>query len=344
MKRKKVKGLLAVILASSIVFTGCGSIQSDNSIKGNKMSNSKHTYDGTLSNKNSIEPAVTVYNYIKSVYTNNCLTGQMESTWMTSPEYEMEYVLENTGKLPAIRGLDFMNNDFEGVTARAKQWWERGGIVTICWHTGSDFASGYPESKQTDINWDEAFIEGSDTYNALIEAMDRAVPSLKELNEAGVPVLWRPFHEFDGKWFWWGQGGSENFKKLWILMYDRYTNYWGLNNLIWVLGYSHLSFQMSRWYPGDEYVDIIGADSYNKGANNRLYRKVLRVAAPNMPVVFHECGTIPTEQELKKKNTQWAFFMTWHTNYITEENEIDSLKEIYNSDYFITLDELPAFK
>lgn len=301
-----------------------------------------HTYDGHLSNPNAIDASIELYDYLKSIWGEKCLTGQMESTWMGSPDYEMNYILETTGRLPAIRGLDFMHNDFAGVTERAEQWWEKGGIVTICWHTGADFASGYNESKDDNINWDEAFTEGSDTYNSLIAGMDRAVPYLQELEDAGVPVLWRPFHELDGGWFWWSKGGSENFVKLWRMMYDHYTYDCGLDNLIWVYGYSGNGVEMSAWYPGDEYVDLVGADSYTPGANGDLYNKVVEIAADGMPIVFHECGNIPTEDQLKAAGTNWLYFMTWHTDYITDENnnDKDTLNEIYNSDYFITLDEL----
>ena len=210
-----------------------------------------HTYTGLLSNENAIESAREVYRYLQEAYGTVCLTGQMESTWMGSPDYELDYIEENTGKLPAIRGLDFMNNDFGGVIQRAKQWWELGGIPTICWHTGADFASGYTESLEDNINWEEAFVPGSDTYNALLEGMDRAVPYLQKLEDDGVPVLWRPFHELDGGWFWWSKGGADNFVKLWQLMYSRYTDYWELDNLIWVYGYSGNGDDMDDWYPGD---------------------------------------------------------------------------------------------
>ena len=305
-----------------------------------------HTYNGELANENAIENAKTVYEYLKKMYETACLTGQMESTWMSSPDYEMNYVKEVTGKLPAIRGLDFMNNDFAGVVKRAKEWWEQGGIPTICWHTGATFASGYDESKEDNINWEEAFVPGSETYNALLAAMDRAVPYLQQLEDAGVPILWRPFHELDGGWFWWSKGGAENFVKLWQLMYSRYTDFWGLDNLIWVFGYSGNGGDMAAWYPGDSYVDLVGADSYTPGANHNLFVEVEALAPEGMPIVYHECGNIPTEAQLKENGTKWSFFMTWHTDWITDEsyNKKETLKEIYNSEYFITLDELPFKK
>jgi len=301
-----------------------------------------HTYTGELSNADASEEAKALYAYIRSVDGNGILTGQQESTWMGSPDYEMDYIEEKTGKLPAIRGLDFMHNDFAGCVERAKEWNERGGIVTIGWHTGADFASGYNECLADDPDWEKMLTEGTEEYQALLDGMDRAVPYLTELRDAGIPVLWRPFHEFDGAWFWWGKGGSENFKTLWRLMYDRYTNVWGLNNLIWVLGYSVSGLDMGAWYPGDECVDIIGADSYTAGANHELYEKVKEIAAEGMPVALHECGNIPTEAELKENGTGWVWFMTWHTDWLTNEeyNPVGNLKEIYQSDYFITLDEV----
>ena len=304
-----------------------------------------HTYTGELSNENSIESAVILYQYLKDVYGTACLTGQMESTWMGTPDYEMNYIENNTGKLPAIRGLDFMHNDFQGVVDRSIEWWNKGGIVTICWHTGAGFNSGYDESLADDINWEEAFVPGSQTYNSLVAGMDRAVPYLQQLEDEGVPVLWRPFHELDGGWFWWSKGGSENFIKLWQLMYSRYTDYWGLDNLIWVYGYSQSGGNCAAWYPGDTYVDLVGADSYQVGARPDLWEGCVASAPEGMPLVFHECGVIPTEQEMKDAGATWLFFMVWHTSWITDtsQNSVESLNEIYNSDYFITLDELPDF-
>ena len=305
-----------------------------------------HTYDGQLSNGNAIPSARAVYAYMQQVHGVACLTGQMESTWMTSPDYEMNYIEKYTGRLPAIRGLDFMHNDFQGVVNRAIAWWNKGGIPHICWHTGSDFATGYNESLAHNLDWERALTPGTPEYDRLIAGMDRAVPYLQQLEDAGVPVLWRPFHELDGGWFWWSKGGSEAFVKLWQLMYSRYTDYWGLDNLIWTLGYSGNGNGMAAWYPGDEYVDLIGADSYTAGANGHLYAEVAAIAPEGMPIVFHECGAIPTAEQMAQADAPWVMFMVWHTSYLTDgkSNTPASLKRIYQSEYFITLDELPAFK
>lgn len=304
----------------------------------------------SLSNKNADGNAVVVYNYISDIYGNSILSGQQESVWMDSPEYEMEYIYNVTGKLPALRGFDFMDDDFDSVVSRAIQWWKKGGLVSICWHCGPDFSGNYDNCKNDEIaDWEKILTDGTPENIEFIKNMDKAGAALKELQLEGVPVLWRPFHEFDGGWFWWGKGGSENFKQLWIMMYDHFTNDLELNNLIWVLGYSHngtdYKNKPAEWYPGDEYCDIVGADSYEvaeNGAEKRLYKILQGITRGKKPLILHECGKIPTIEQFGK--VKWCSFMTWHTEWLIESNTEEELKLIYNSEYTITLDDLPFKK
>ena len=292
-----------------------------------------------LTNTNPSPEAVRLFDAIAGLYRHGILSGQQESTWKGSDEYEFDYICEKTGKYPAVRGLDYMNDDFDGVNRRAVKWHERGGIVTICWHRGCDFSGSWSQCMNTEIpDWDDALTPGTDAYNTLIRGMDKAAEALTGLKERNIPVLWRPFHEFDGGWFWWGKGGGENFNKLWRIMYDRYVNHWNLNNLIWVLGWCQNGVNYGDWYPGDEYVDIAGADSYYDGANPGLWNAVLDVVGDRMPVSFHECGRIPTVQQLREDGTDWVWFLTWHTDHIVNHNDPAVLREIYNDPYVITLD------
>lgn len=290
----------------------------------------------TLSNPNADEGAKRTYAYIGENFEKVMISCQQESTWMSSPDYEMNYIERVTGKLPAMRGLDFMNDDFDGVVQRSNKWHDKGGIVTICWHTGIN-GKGYQESLNDRPNFDKLLTEGTDEYNNMIANWDKAARALQELRDAGVTVLWRPFHEFDGEWFWWGKGGAENFKKLWIMMYERFTNEFDLTNLIWVLGYS--GDVKSGWYPGDEYCDIIGSDTYDNSINRKGWRLLNRVSE-NKPLAFHECGNIPSVEEFEENEVMWSWFMIWHTDHI-KNNDKDNLKSVYNHEKVITLDELP---
>ncbi len=289
-----------------------------------------------LCNANANEITQRTFDYLCEVYGEQMLTCQQESTWMGSPDYEMDYIQETTGKLPAMRGLDFMNGDFDGVVERAKQWWDKGGLVTICWHTGVE-GYGYQESLNDSPDFDKLLTEGTDEYNKMIANWDKAAAALLELQKAGIPVLWRPFHEFDGQWFWWGKGGSEKFIELWRMMYDRFTDEFGLNNLIWVLGYS--GEVKSGWYPGDEYCDIIGSDTYDGSTNKKAWNRLQTVTSGKL-LVFHECGNLPSVDKFVNDGCMWSWFMVWHTDYITGNNQ-ENLKEVYNSEKTITLDELP---
>lgn len=302
---------------------------------------SAYTGGGKLSNPKASAQTQSLYSFLCDTYGNKVISGQQESTWMGSDNYEFDIIKNASGKYPALRGLDYMGDDFAGCNRRAKQWYDKGGIVTICWHCGSDFRGSHTEAMNSDLNWSAALTEGTAEYNTLIAGMDKGAKALQELQKAGIPVIWRPFHEFDGKWFWWGKGGAENFKKLWRIMYDRYTNYWGLDNLIWSLGYC--GDVNSGWYPGDEYVDIIGSDTYVNHTESlaAMYNKTAQVA--NKPVCLHENGPIPDPDKMKNDGAKWLWFMTWHTSFIdsNEFNTASYLKKVYNSDYLLSLDELP---
>ncbi|MDR1670086.1 MAG: glycoside hydrolase family 26 protein, partial [Oscillospiraceae bacterium] len=294
-----------------------------------------------LRNPNATEEAQAVYNYLNSVYKLKTLTGQQESTWMGTPDYEMNYLKELTGELPAIRGLDYISSDYAGVNERSIEWWNKGGLVSICWHWGRPpDGSGYDSSK-VKIDVTEALTEGTELNIGMMEYMDKTAAALKELQDAGVPVLWRPFHEFDGGWFWWGADGADNFIKLWQLMYDRYTNHHGLNNLIWVLGYA--DNVKNGWYPGDEYVDIAGADTYSNGTRLSTYKKLVNVFGEERPIAFHECGRMPDINKAHGEGALWSWFLTWHTEYLIDYNPEEHIQTIYGSEYAVTFDMLPSF-
>ena len=93
-------------------------------------------------------------------------------------------------------------------------------------------------------------------------------------------------------------------------MYDRYAEYWGLDNLIWLLGYSHMDYEwgnplkagigVEKWNPGGEYYDMIGADTYKAELHSKLNTKINKINNDNKPTAYHECGVCPTVEELKR--------------------------------------------
>lgn len=291
-----------------------------------------------LTNPEAQESAVNLYRFLCSLKGKGILSGQQECPRNKTNGREFSYIKEVSGQLPAILGLDYIENDFEGVNERAQIWHGKGGIVSICWHWGiPPYGVGYPSSQKS-IDMEELLTPGTALYQGLLENLDQTAKALSVLRDANITVLWRPLHEFDGAWFWWGKGGAEAFKKLWRLMYERFTHIHGLNNLIWVLGYSHEMHE--GWYPGDAYVDCIGGDAYTEGIHEELYHWILKQTDKLMPVCHHENGPLPEPGLLSAKHVDWCWFLTWHTIYIHEQNSADYVRYVYNHPYVITLDRL----
>jgi beta-mannanase len=291
-----------------------------------------------LSNPKATKEAKALYSYLQDMYGKKILSGQMWSSWGID---ELKYINEVTGKQPAIRGMDFISErDNENEVKFAIDWWKTGGIPTIMWHMGAPgIGEGYENSKK-EIDIDKVFEKGTRENTVFWKELKSKGDLLQKINEAHVPVLWRPFHELNGNWFWWGKQGPEKFKKLWITMYDYYTKERKLNNLIWVLCYT--GKPDSAWYPGDQYVDIAGADMYSKTNEPQaaMYTKVKEITGTRIPITYHECGIPPDPEKCLKENIMWSWWMEWHTSHLQSVDK-DYLKYVYNHDLIITKDEVP---
>ena len=142
------------------------------------------------------------------------------------------------------------------------------------------------------------------------------------LRDAGIVVLWRPFHEAagnstiysDGKaWFWWGSDGAGPCVSLWHMMYD-YFRERGLDNLIWIWT---SQTKDAAWYPGDDYVDMIGRDLYNYSVDDASYNfRYLTTYYPHKMVALSECGysggTSPYISDQWEAGAKWSFAMPWY--------------------------------
>ncbi len=291
-----------------------------------------------LSNPSPSKEAKALYAYLNDIKGKKTLSGQMYASWGYD---ELKYIKEVTGKQPAIRGMDFINsreNDAE--VQHAIDWWKGGGIPTIMWHWGAPaIGEGYENSKKP-VDIDSIFIEGTPQNLSFWKELKTKAALLEKVRDAHVPVLWRPFHELNGNWFWWGKQGPEKFKKLWITVYNYLVNDRKLNNLIWVLCYT--GSPDAAWFPGKQYVDIAGADTYGVGDNPQtsMYKKVADIVGDKMPITYHECGTPPNPDKSIADGTIWSWWMEWHTGHLQKVDK-EYLKTVYNHDLIITLDEVP---
>lgn len=333
----------------------------------------------TLSNPDASESAQRLYSYLRDQYGNHILSGQQEycgshnynimndpdKVYIKDNEEEFEYIKKVTGKQPAIRGIDFLvyNSDstWDDDAAERTIYWvkELHGIATVTWHWNVPCAKDrtkrafYLEhtgnTPFTTFSISKALEEGTWENGILMEDIAAIAEQLGKLKDADVPVIWRPLHEAEGGWFWWGGEGPENCKKLYRLLYDQLTNVYGLDNLIWEwTGYT--TPESADWYPGDDVVDMVGYDKYNgidgipnlSSISSTFYSLVKGVNGEKM-VAMSENDSIPSLENLQNDKAAWLYFCPWYKNYITAEmyNPQDELEKIYNSEYCITLDELP---
>jgi beta-mannanase len=281
--------------------------------------------------------AVALLNYLYDIKGKYSLSAQM---WSQFGQFdEVEKIHEITGKYPAIKGQDLIeefNNRKE--VMNMIEWWQSGGIVSLMWHWGAPSkGEGYNQSKMK-INIDSCFIEGTPQNKAMWQDLSRIADWLTILRDAHVPVLWRPMHELGGQWFWYSLCGAEPFKKVWITMFDYFTNVRKLNNLIWV--FCHYDFPNPDFDPGKQYYDFAGADTYKRDRVLKdMYNDVGKIHGFDKPIVFHECGTVPDPDEYFK-DAPFIWWMLWHTSFVTMQNP-EILKKIYNHELIITKDELP---
>lgn len=316
----------------------------------------------TLVNPNATKEAKSIMSYLVDQYGKHIISGQQEQCG--GSEGEVDYVKEKTGKLPVIRGFDFFAYRGNGqgwddkCVERVIDWYKnKGGIPALCWHWQSPGNIGIKNgpsvyTKDTTFSISKALTPGTEENTALLNDIDFMAGKFKLLQDAGVPVLFRPLHEAEGTWFWWGAEGPENCVKLYKLLYDKFTNKYGLNNIIWV--WTSYTYETSpKWYPGNDIVDIVGYDKYNAAdgkangsAISATFYNLVKLTDGKKLITMSENDTIPRVSNLIDEKAAWLYFCPWSNWYITGEqnNPVDWLKEIYNSDYCITLDELPDLK
>jgi len=300
---------------------------------------------GTLSNPKASAEARALYRYLWSIYGTHTLTGQQEQNFSPAgPRLELDYLQKATGKQPALLGLDYIEpTDQLGVNERATAWYRSGGVVTLCWHWGApDIGTGYENAKR-DFDVGRALTPGTPQNRAMGQQMAHVADLLTVLRDRRVPVLWRPFHEFSGDWFWWGKHGPDAFKALWRLMYAYFVRSRGLDNLIWVLGWAGQNVDPA-YYPGRAYVDVAGADIYVDDHGNLapMFAQVKAIVGDTLPICLHENGPVPDPATLGPE-ADWLWFMTWHTRWLTDpkQNTPAQLRSYFNSERYLTKDELP---
>lgn len=328
--------------------------------------------------------AKSLMKYLSSVYGKGMLSGQQEY-YGVSREDEFKFIENLTGELPAIKGFDFGETCplyywDAGTSKRLISWVkDNNGIATASWHInvpkdinkytlGSTMAfddttyTGWKDNVlQNNFVTANVMVEGTKEHDYFLLAVENLAKCLKEAQDANVPILFRPFHEAEGNggdtgaWFWWSQEGPEVYVQLYKYLYDLLTNQYGLHNLIWEFNSYTYSDASKDFYPGDEYVDLIGYDKYNaknwqtgvtapnESAISGIFYDLVDMYDNKKMIALMENDTVPSLENIAEEHAYWLYFMPWYGEHLMDSNynNPDTLKKIYQSDWTITLDELP---
>lgn len=202
-----------------------------------------------------------------------------------------------TGDYPAVYGMDLGDTEhrsevnldsvpFADMKSFVQQVWSRGGVITFSWHVDNPLTG----SNSWDVSSDKVVAsvlpggEKHDEFRGWLDNLAEFLASLKDDQGVAIPVIFRPWHEHTGSWFWWGQNlcTTEEFIVLWRYTFDYLCGEKNIHNLLFAYSSGGDINSMEQYlerYPGDEYVDIIGFDYYQMAdaANSSFRDNVSRV-------------------------------------------------------------------
>jgi len=195
-------------------------------------------------------------------------------------EKDRSDVKDITGSHPALLGLDFAElttNDTEKykrakqkLTDAVKATYKRGGVVAFCWHMSNPATGGSFYWEKDPVKVVADILPGGkhhEKYKSYLKTVAQVNNDFRGDNNELIPIIFRPFHEFDGDWFWWGKGhcSREEFISLWRFTVEYLRDTLHVRNFLYAFSPDcrfTTESEFLDYYPGDNYVDILGFDDY----------------------------------------------------------------------------------
>jgi mannan endo-1,4-beta-mannosidase len=287
-------------------------------------------------NKNTSPEARALLKFFYSISGEYMLTGQhnFPNVKGRNSKFAAGYI----GKTPVIYGTDWgFANDGNTDSYQARQdivdeairQNRQGSIITLCWHavppTANEPVTFQPlpganpamlasvQGKLLDQQFKDLLTPGTELYKHWCAQVDTIAHYLKELQDAHVPILWRPYHEMNGDWFWWGgRQGEYSTIRLYRQLFDRLVNHHHLNNLVWLWSLDRPSLperKFSYFYPGNDFFDIGCLDVYGSDFSQAYYDSLLTLVK-GKPIALAEVGN-PPMPEILKRQPKWTYYMIW---------------------------------
>ena len=336
-KSLSLLGLLWVFACSPEDSTNDIIMQSENNDTPEEISEPNTAIEGPIFDHRNKESILAYFDGL--IANDQVIVGQQCGDMPTSTAWYyntyVDMLVDKTGNHVGLIGADFgWETKDEYPVHILIDHWREGGLVTVSWHADNPFVDKIDvywnsvENKEViklkSLRRDEPQTKAWLSYRS---ELDRVAGALQKLQAAGVTVIWRPFHEMNGNFFWWGtnahgnnQTNEADYKALWIDLYETFTYDYGLDNLIWT--YSVVPSEtwyanVTTYYPGSDYVDLVGMDYYGDQPDFPHYEELKSLGKT---IVMSESG--PREAGygqwnmmhlVEKLQGKAAYFLQWHS-------------------------------
>jgi mannan endo-1,4-beta-mannosidase len=284
------------------------------------------------------------------------ISGQFASFGSGASLRDCEAAFKKTGHWPAIIGLDYAEFRTGGLECSAVNkvaiaYARMGGLVTMSTHLYNPANPKGGGLRDHGVNLESLLTPDGETHRRWMLELDTIAAGLAALQDAGVVVLWRPFHEMNGGWFWWGAKKPETFIRVWRHMFDYFTKTKRLNNLLWVYGPNH-GKRTADYYAGDAFVDIVGFDAYTDFVDPKHIQGYPEVARLAKPFGFTEFGPhgpqnppgnydyIRFRDGIEANFPRTCFFLCWDDKWGLGRNQ--NTKALLDHPWIVNREDLPA--
>ncbi|MCC8197864.1 MAG: glycoside hydrolase family 26 protein [Tannerellaceae bacterium] len=333
------------------------------------------------SDKNATPETVALYNHLKQLMNKGIMFGHQDDLlygigWKYDERRSDVHTV--TGDYAAVHGYEIghieLGHDvsldsihFDVIRARIIESYKRNGINTISWH-GDNPLTGGTSWDPSDNQTVKSVLPGGEKHALYITWLDRLADfllSLKDENGTFVPVIFRPYHEHMGSWFWWGKDicTVDEYKAIWKMTVEYLRDTRNIHHLLYAYSNSSVATEteyMER-YPGDDYIDLIGFDTYqNEGPNGKS--DFIRTVKTNLDIITKvgkERNKIPalTECGLEKvTDPQWftgtlyeaiqsypiSYVLVWRNAYEKPDHYYAPYPGHTSSEDFLRFKQLPG--
>jgi mannan endo-1,4-beta-mannosidase len=268
--------------------------------------------------------------YFNSIKGKACISGHFIRWNYNASLQEITAVYDSSKRWLGMLGADYYGNFQDSVPAPRcdyrlankviKSYYPKNGIVNLSAHFINPQSGGSAWSSK--IDFDSLFIKDSRIQRVFLTELDSVSMGIKELCNAGVMVMFRPFHEMNGDWFWWGK--RERYVDLWKMTYNYMVNTKGLNNMLWCWSPDNGAGDFHQYYPGDEYVDVLGLDIYVsvKDGDEKVLKQYQDILQYKKPFGISEFGCEDEDYNysnmllwLKGTFHETVFFLAWRDKW-----------------------------